>query len=234
MNFRYLEWDSNFFSMQVAAIELAEDDSLVNIEETLSKRPFDFCYVFCDYPSSPARHQLLTAMGGQCCDHKITYCKKLISAPPKNVSLANIEIISRSEPAILDLAVQSGWCSRFRQDPRLRHKQPELYRLWLNKCLNNEYSAVLVLRQDDLAIAMVCVSVNDDCGKIQLIAVAEDSRGRGLGKQLMENAEAFFHKHNCTTAEVVTQLDNVAACKLYEHAGYHKAEIKEVWHVWKP
>jgi dTDP-4-amino-4,6-dideoxy-D-galactose acyltransferase len=219
--------------MQVAAIELIEDDSLANIEEALTNRSFDCCYVFCDYPSSPACHQLLTAMGGQCCDHKVTYCKKLISDSPKTTSLANIEIVSCSEPAILDLAVQSGLCSRFRRDPRLRHKQPELYRIWLDKCLNSEHAAVIVLRQDGLAIAMVCVSVNDDCGKIQLIAVAEDCRGRGLGKQLMENAEAFFQKHNCTTAEVVTQLDNVAACKLYEHAGYHKAEIREVWHVWK-
>jgi dTDP-4-amino-4,6-dideoxy-D-galactose acyltransferase len=171
-------------------------------------------------------------MGGLCYDHKITYCKK-VSDSPKNVSLAHIETVSRSEPKILDLAVQSGWCSRFRRDPRLRHKQPELYRLWVDKCLNNEHAAVLILRQAGLATAMVCASVNGTCGKIQLIAVDEGYRGRGLGKQLMENVEAFFHKHNCSTVEVVTQLDNIAACKLYEHAGYHKTEIKEVWHVWK-
>lgn len=233
MNFRYLEWDSIFFAKQVAAIELADDDSLANIEETLTHRHFDCCYVFCGYPSPPERHQLFELMGGQCCDHKITYCKKLVSDSPKNVSRENIEVVSRSEPEILDLAVQSGWHSRFRQDPRLRYKQPELYRLWVDKCLNSEHSAVLVLRQDGLATAMVCVSATGDSGKIQLIAVAEDCRGRGLGKRLMENAEVFFCRHNCTTAEVVTQLDNVAACKLYEHAGYHKTEIKEVWHVWK-
>lgn len=233
MNFRYLAWDSAFFSRRVAALDLHAEDADEALTEILSTHAYDCCYVFCDYPSPTSRAETLSRLGGECCDRKVTYRKQLAREVLPDEFDNEIESVAEADADLITLAVQSGWRSRFVQDRRLQPLQPELYRRWLDNCLNNEHSAVFAIRQRGHFVAMVCVATQGDCGKIQLIAVAKSCRGQGLGKKLMTAAETFFLKQRCLSSEVVTQLDNAGACRLYEQAGFAQCDIKEVWHVWK-
>lgn len=80
---------------------------------------------------------------------------------------------------------------------------------------------------------VLCASVKDNQGKIELVAVDEKCRGRGYGKALMSRAEEYFRISGAASAQVVTQLDNERACRLYCSCGYEISNITEVWHLWR-
>ena len=81
---------------------------------------------------------------------------------------------------------------------------------------------------------MVTIIMEGDVGQIGLIAVSEQQRGRGLGRRLVEAADRWMFDHGAKSAHVVTQLQNVAACRLYENAGYKIKTIEYLYHFWLP
>jgi dTDP-4-amino-4,6-dideoxy-D-galactose acyltransferase len=95
---------------------------------------------------------------------------------------------------------------------------------------------VLVVQEEGskIPLGMVTISIEGDVGQIGLIAVSERQRGRGLGRQLLEAADRWMLSQGAKTAQVVTQLQNVAACRLYENGGYQIEKIEYLYHFWLP
>jgi dTDP-4-amino-4,6-dideoxy-D-galactose acyltransferase len=53
-----------------------------------------------------------------------------------------------------------------------------------------------------------------------------------LGLHLVCAAQAKFIEAGYRIGQVVTQLDNVAACRLYEKCGYHLEKLENFYHFW--
>jgi ribosomal protein S18 acetylase RimI-like enzyme len=79
---------------------------------------------------------------------------------------------------------------------------------------------------------MVTVAEADRVGNIGLIAVHERARGRGVGAALMAAAHRWMAGRGAAAATVVTQLDNAAACRLYQASGYGLAGVWHCYHFW--
>ena len=79
---------------------------------------------------------------------------------------------------------------------------------------------------------MITVGEKNDRGDIGLLAVHENYRGQRLGMKLVRAAQAYFIDQGYQFSQVVTQVENAAACKLYEKCDYVKESIVNFYHFW--
>jgi ribosomal protein S18 acetylase RimI-like enzyme len=70
-------------------------------------------------------------------------------------------------------------------------------------------------------------------GDIELIAVRPEAAGAGVGRALLRAAHARFAESGFSRAVVTTQAGNVAAMRLYEHAGYRTTAMAYWLHRWR-
>lgn len=68
--------------------------------------------------------------------------------------------------------------------------------------------------------SLLLVRAGSRRARLYSIAVHPDARGRGLGRQLLADAEACAQARGCTTLALEVRADNAAALALYRGAGY--------------
>jgi ribosomal protein S18 acetylase RimI-like enzyme len=83
--------------------------------------------------------------------------------------------------------------------------------------------SILALEEDGLAAA-VLVSHDGRKGWINRLAVAPESRGRGLGRQLLRRAEEELRGKGIGVIAVLVERENEASLSLFGREGYAPAE----------
>ena len=230
MNYKELDWDSNFFGKKVIRLDVTPADHIADIERILASNKFQVAYIYSQKTTSE-QSILFSKFGAKCYDHKVIF-RKALSVAEKQI-FDDIVHFDKITPQLQTLIISSGHLSRYYLDPRFRSFQPELYKIWLDKCYKNPNAAVAGFVVDNTPVAAAAFSATNAQGHMELIAVSPAFRKQGFAGKLMTAAEYFYQQHNATEAEVVTQLDNIAACRLYERCGYTVAETVDVWHCWK-
>lgn len=240
---KHLKWDSDHFDLPVAQILPGEIDDVALRQALLDARTQRYRLVY--WATSSDRELpdcLLVEFGGAKVDQKVTYVREMtpdalgdgVSPEKLVVEPYGSRSVSRS---LLELAMAAGIYSRFGVDQRFpRHKYEELYRVWIERSVRREIAGeVLAVRgeaDDEELAGMVTVKVADSVGNIGLIAVAEDFRGRGIGTLLIHAAHRWMHEQGATQMNVITQLANTPACRLYERNGYRLDDVQCYYHFW--
>lgn len=222
-----LTWDSQFFGFPVAKIaDLAE-------LKTVRQQGVRLVYWATTDEKSQAA---AAAVGGTLVDKKVTYQIDLQTVPAEQLQFGSVtEYTDTAANAdLIDLSIQAGLYSRFKVDPKMDQKKfEELYTQWMQKSCSHELAkAVLVIREQNKCVAVVTVGEKNGHGDIGLVAVDANQRGKGYGAALIRAAQAWFVQHGYTSSQVVTQGDNIAACKLYEKCGYQPASLEYYYHFW--
>lgn len=226
MKIDLLEWDTRFFGKKTGSVNI--DDAEINpanIVSAAKELEFELLYLFSKKP----RPELET-QGFALVDTKVTY-GKTVSSAQSSIQLVNYTGEATQE--LISLALQSGWKSRFNTDKKLQHKYPELYTQWLTRSLSGEFAdAVLVHYYENTIAGLVTSRIENNCkGKVGLFAVAEEYRGKGIGKGMLLALENWYHKKGIVQSEITTQQENTAACKLYESTGYMVKDTSYVYHL---
>ena len=229
-----LPWDSAFFEYNVARLNINDNCSTDFLKKEFFKNSqynFDVCYIYV-YQQSEELSSFLLSIGAVLYDRKVTFKKSLseIGSVDSNISATELNHLTQDA---LDIAISSGVYSRFYLDPNFRDKQPLLYKKWITNCFENKDGKVFGVFQDNTLAAIAGVSVSKEVGHLELIAVHPDYRRQGFAKRLIQTAEIFYLNSGASTAEVVTQLNNISACATYKSCGYNLIETVEVWHLWK-
>lgn len=73
-----------------------------------------------------------------------------------------------------------------------------------------------------LGYALVLFHRGTSLARLYSIAIAESSRGLGLGKQLLTRIEACAVEHDCAYLRLEVRTDNPGAIALYERNGYRR------------
>lgn len=238
---KILEWDSNFFGFPIAQITLPklEENSLRNIFSYLKQRDVALLYWASD-PNDETSQRAARRCGGVLVDKKTTYVTELhhdlVIEPKPSSAYIHIEEYGEISlnPELERLAVQSGVFSRFNVDPNFSSQQFEnLYKRWLlNSVTKAIADALFVAKEDNTIVGIISLKKNGEHGSIGLIAVDERMRGKKIATDLIRVAHRWFLLKECHVARVVTQGDNLGACKLYEKTGYRVEAVSNLYHFW--
>lgn len=230
-----LVWDSEFFGFSVDRLRIPDTWSGrgEDIRNALLRSSARVVYVFVPVPS--VRHDeiagALAGMSGVLQDKRVTL-RKEIKEVAGTVTEAGAREAKRLTEPVVELAFESGCCSRFARDEMLRPFCQPMYRKWIERDFAE--GKVFVLPDEESPKGMVSVSVREGVGKIGLVAVRADCRGRGIGTALMRAVDFWLAARGVAICEVVTQGVNAAALALYRAAGFNDHFTEEVWHLWRP
>jgi ribosomal protein S18 acetylase RimI-like enzyme len=86
-------------------------------------------------------------------------------------------------------------------------------------------SAVLVLREGDELVASVMVGDDGHRGWVYYLAVAPARRRAGLGRRMMEAAEAWLRACGAPKLQLMVRDDNEAALAFYEALGLERQKV---------
>ena len=92
--------------------------------------------------------------------------------------------------------------------------------------------AVLVIRESERIVGMISLGNKNGQGQIGLFAVDKGKRDKNYGQALVRTAHNWFIAKGYRIGQVVTQGDNIAACRLYEKCGYRVEKIENFYHFW--
>jgi len=234
MKYQLLTWDTKFFEIQTGRIipTSLQENQLASILTEMRQKGFQLVYWASDHQYTYD----FQSYSGILVDKKTTFEINLQNINLDSMPLPKTEPYSNSLPfsKLEKLAVQSGAFSRFARDNKFPHEKfTALYETWIRKSVSGEMAnEVLVIRQNNHIAGMVTLSNKNGVGDIGLISVDEEFRGRKFGQQLVCDAQRWFIQNGCHTAHVVTQGDNLPACRLYEKCGYQKIKIEFFYHFW--
>ena len=229
-----LTWDSNFFNIKVGRIK--NNSGSVQFENVLSE--LKILGIELSYYSTPSLLNNLESTSDfyefNLVDKKTTFIKKIekISTHNKFVSIYDLDY---PEDKLINLAIQSGIYSRFNIDKKIDQiKFEELYKEWMINSVNKKLAKeVLTYKTKGVIEGFVTLGEKLGVADIGIIAVDEYSRGKGIGKILMSAAENWFANNHYNQIQVVTQGDNLPACKLYEATGYKIKKVEYFYHLWR-
>lgn len=130
----------------------------------------------------------------------------------------------------------------FHTDPRIgRAGADRLYVRWVESSLAGRADAVLVVRGTDGGPLgfITCRLVQTNAGSaphgvIELVAVEPGAQGQRVGQRLVASALRWFARAGAASVEVGTQVDNLAALRLYQRAGFQCAAFSHTFHRWAP
>jgi dTDP-4-amino-4,6-dideoxy-D-galactose acyltransferase len=240
---RSLPWDSQHFGFPVACLDQPEL-GVLELEDSLdcARREKIKLVYWAAAPGRAISQPVLDEFGGLLVDRKATFHVDLLAAPgPVSQPISSYRIRthppSAPTPTVVRLAMAAGTCSRFRRDRRIPGEYFEqLYENWIVRSVFGELADVVLIADRgtsvDDPVGLITISINDGQGSIGLLAVHESARGVGIGKLLIHSAHDWLLERGVRQASVVTQLENHAACRLYEKCAYRLAHLADRYHFW--
>lgn len=236
MEHRFLKWDSDFFKIKVAEIKICSEDDRAALNETVDRLKNDGCglaYLLVT-PKNEDINSYAQSQNWLMVDGKTTYSTDL----DKVTGYADVGVKlydgKEADERLVSLAIQCGVWSRFKID---HHFPPqayrEMYRLWIEKSISGEMADFVFVHRSKNAIdGMITLSIKDKVGIIGLVGVDESCRGQGVGTMLMDAVKNHCLSQNVKTINVVTQKNNIQACKFYEKCGFKVSDLINLYHIW--
>ncbi len=238
-----LEWDSEHFGFPVACLTASDLDE-AGVARSL-EAAIDAGFRLIYWTTGADRmlpEPLLATYGGLLADRRAVFelsDLSMIRQVSSERSVSGWRIVEHergpASPRLVELAISAGEDSRFNRDKRIPRDLFEgLYEIWIQRSTRGELAdAVLVAETaEGKPIGLITIAMPDGSGKLGLLAVAEEARGRGVGSRLMESAHRWMATRYVPRAWLITQLRNQAACRLFSRMGYKLAELANVYHFW--
>jgi ribosomal protein S18 acetylase RimI-like enzyme len=124
-------------------------------------------------------------------------------------------------PRLREIAGQAFVFSRFAADPYFSSAQVvAFYEQWMTNLCAGLAEVVLVCEQDRRVIGFVSCALDNQEGRIPLIAADASVRRHGIGRGLIVGALRWFLREGASIVRVKTQATNYPALALYHRAGF--------------
>lgn len=218
-----LEWDSNFFGYPVGILklegELFDERELKNLAGELK-------LVYVTGQKEIDSEQL------SCGDTKVVFGKEPENREfPTEVVEAPVELMEEMK----SIGLQSGIWSRFALDSNFKHSDFEkMYGIWVERSMKKEiaYRTLTVLIDGKPGGILTLGDDGNGVSAIGLFAVAEGHRGKGIGRKLLQAADAISFVRGDRELRVATQGKNSSACAVYEHFGFKRISETYIYNYW--
>ena len=228
MRIKTLHWDSNFFGLKIAKVDVAspEDSEKLLVRLPLLHKQYDLLYVFSQQKIEAFDEDVL-------CDCKVIYLQSVSPAGyhPNVWKYARLTTVSKD---LLHLALESGEYSRFRLDGKFpRQSYEKLYTRWIEQSVSGNISTdVFCYIKNDNPCGLLTLNIQKNNAVIGLLSTAVQWRGKGIASALLSHVRQYAFDKNVQSLSVATQESNINACRLYEKNGFMKSSATYVYHVW--
>jgi len=242
MSYKILDWDSNFFGYTVASMD-SEDliySDLIALKNDFNTNDIKLIYIIIDNAKNRSDNYLkkvkgLTQnVGASLIDKKVIFEKEInyCQIETNNIVVYNDKLFDRSE--LYKLALISGEYSRFNMDVKFSNNEFErLYYKWIDNSINGTIAdKVFIYQENNTILGFITMVLSQNKAKIGLIAVNPESRGKSIGRQLINYCEDYCFMNNLKTLSVATQLQNEIAMKFYSNIGFKTKKINYIYHLW--
>ena len=88
-----------------------------------------------------------------------------------------------------------------------------------------------VYKQDNEIQGFITIKKQNDYTQIGLIAVAPKAQGNNIGAKLIAFAEKWTQVNGYKQLKVVTQEDNLQACRFYSKTGFIPETTELIYHL---
>lgn len=222
-----LKWDSDFFGYNIAKLEV---DDIENF--SFSSSPlFRLVYVFSKQPIAPLESKLVDKKARFFTD-PININRDIVN---QNLLIEPFDEGRHSYEQLKSLTLESGVFSRFFVDTNfVNDEYAKLYTKWIENSVNKTSAIeVFVAVEHSKILGFVTLTKKtDDLADIGLLAVSPEARGRKVASSLIEHVKDYAIKAGFAQMQVVTQIDNMPATKLYESVGFKLKELTYIYHIW--
>lgn len=224
MRIENLDWDSSFFDLKVGKLDLKNN----NLTEDLLDSEFDLIYVqsYKEQEILSSEHWLMKTADSRVVLEKVVEKKETHS----NEHICSVHMLTDK---LLSLAYQSGIHSRFHDENFPVGSFKRMYSEWISKSISGQLAdSVLAYKDCEKILGFITLKEHDDHITIGLIAVDSETRGRGIGQQLLNSANHFARIKNHDRIRVATQGRNKLAIQFYEKNGYSIESKTKLYHCW--
>jgi len=232
-----MAWDSAFWGFPVAKINGSRltDESLRRAQDWAAQEKTRCLYFAAD--GSDGETLRLASKGGfRFVDVRVDMEKHLSGSIKDQPTALGVRISRTADLIVLkDIARYSHEDTRFFKDMSFdRAQAAELYAEWVERDAREHVILVATMPNNTRSVLgyVTCQLEALGKGRIGLIAVAREVRGKGLGGELVKAALSWFADKSITMVCAATQACNVPALRLYESAGFKAHETKVWFHWW--
>jgi dTDP-4-amino-4,6-dideoxy-D-galactose acyltransferase len=223
-----LEWDSSFFGYEVGKI-VVDSKETFKIEGCMERiEQFKLLYVY--------SKDSIDLLESKLVDRKVIFTQNCYEIVKEEVIvMQSFNTKKHNFEQLKALALESGIYSRFYVDKNFNNQEYErLYTRWIENAVNDDltFDIILAVKNNSIIGFATLNKKNNVLADIGLVAVSKESRGLGIGKQLMQEALARAQQAGFTEIQVITQLDNLAAMNLYKSTNFKIKEIINIYHLW--
>ncbi|MGV6988957.1 dTDP-4-amino-4,6-dideoxy-D-galactose acyltransferase [Testudinibacter sp. P80/BLE/0925] len=217
------DWESDFFAMEIGRLQFTGGENAaphtVQGNESAVFAPFELvqCKIHADQAE---RIHRLQQLGFQFVEGELDFCLPLSETKSARNELQTAN--DRDLDELENLFGDAFQLSRFRQPWFSAQQNRTFYRTWIGKAVSAQFDDVcLVQRGADGSIqgAVSVRSVDTENARVGLLAVAENARGQGVAKKLVQSAVDWSAQRQRQQLWIATQSGNQAAIKLYQQSG---------------
>ncbi len=232
----YLEWDSQFFGRRIARVKGAflTEAEIADIRTWCKYNRIDCLYFLADSADAQTS-RLAESDQFNLVDIRVTLGHDVKANRASSPSRLNIRsALERDIPALQTIARISHRDPRFYYDGNFPSSLCDaLYEVWIEKSCKGWASKVLVAEETGEPAGYIsCHLPTPNTGKIGLVGVGQKAQGKGLGKDLLDEALCWFTEQGVETVSVVTQGRNVRAQRLYQRRGFVTRSVELWFHKW--
>lgn len=224
---KYLEWDTNFFGVKCGKCVL---DHPVTDEEWAQFMREQKDYDFVSIINMGTDRQNAVRIGRDTpafeIDTNVRFIKKLKSLTPMPEGVTVTEALPRDDFLI---SISSFEHSKFYADEKLRARGgAKVYENWLLNAFGKKGNYFVVAE----GLGYCLFTFEDGKCVMELMRVAENSRGTGVGKKLVDAVEHTAYSKGYDTIVLGTQLTNLGAINFYIHRGKYIERSDTTYHLW--
>jgi dTDP-4-amino-4,6-dideoxy-D-galactose acyltransferase len=227
-----LEWDSAFFGVRIARVpeERPDPAGLAAAVASADADGVDCLYLLVDADHA-AGLRAAAACGFRAVDVRLDFERAAAPAPAPpapNVRRAAPDDFGALAPIARTVFTRSRFFADGRFDPE---RCAAMFELWVEKALDGRLPGFVLV--DDARRGFIVASADGEAGRIDLVGVAPEARGAGLGPALVEGAVAELAARGARRVRVATQGGAIAAQRLYQRCGFRTVATGVWLHRWR-
>lgn len=232
LTFHELQWDTKYFGVKSAKAILHKPLNLIEWEK-LKNRFNDYEFISIENRNSEPSNARLIGKDTKAylVDVNIQFKKKIET---RYEIMGNIEIYQalKLNNEIIDIA--EFRFSKFIEDPELAKRGGgQVYRQWVINAFENPNKYFALSKNDNNQInGFLLYSFKEAYCVIELIAVSENEKNKGIGTSLFKAVENEAQKCGFNEIRVGTQIRNVEAINFYHRIGCKQIGCHQIYHLW--